>query len=383
MRLTTLHKLIVACAALVGACLMVAAFDFDSYTTLPGYKAAAVFSSDPDYLYFAQGEHNLLAAATAARRACVAANPDQTDTQYCELVRLGETAVTSAADIKARVPRTPHPLFLWRYERGDSIVYLAGSVHILKPGLRVPPPQYQQAFEASTHLVMEVDLSAFTAQQLQYKTMQYAMLPQDQQLSDVLPPETFTRLDALTTQYGLPLTQLVRFKPAFVTQQLVVLAMMSAGYDPNQGVETFFSQQAQNKTVSELETIDFQLELLMNQPLQTQLSMVEDVLTQMPQLEPFTADLVTAWLSGDDAQFKTAFDQQAGASPEAREFMRQMMDDRNINMADQIAAYLQSDGRYFVLVGAAHYVGDNSIISLLARKGIHGERISSDQMIPR
>ena len=55
------------------------------------------------------------------------------------------------------------------------------------------------------------------------------------------------------------------------------------------------------------------------------------------------------------------------------------MDERNVGMADKIAGYLQTKGTYFVLVGAAHYVGDNSIIELLERQGIRGQRIYSNQ----
>ena len=55
------------------------------------------------------------------------------------------------------------------------------------------------------------------------------------------------------------------------------------------------------------------------------------------------------------------------------------MDQRNVGMADKIATFLNGSGSYFVLVGAAHYIGDNSIIKLLERRGIRGERIYSNQ----
>ena len=61
--------------------------------------------------------------------------------------------------------------------------------------------------------------------------------------------------------------------------------------------------------------------------------------------------------------------------------MRQLMDERNVGMAEKIDAYLQTSGTYFVLIGAAHYIGESSIINLLERKGIRGERIFSNQTI--
>lgn len=323
-------------------------------------------------------------AATAALDACTAANPIQTgEPGYCELIRLDEQRITTAAMIKSRIPTNPHPLFLWRYRHGDTTVYLGGSVHILKPGLYPLPDQYQQAFDATQRLVLEVNLSAYSPQQMQAKALHYGLLPDALLLQDLIPSEMHARLAAITRQYGLPLEKLGRYKPSFVTQQLAMLALMSVGYDPGQGVETYFTKQAQNKEILELESIDFQLDLLMNQPIEVQVAMIEDILAQIDQFEPFTADLITAWLSGDDAAFEQAFDAQAGASAESQAFMRALIDERNVGMVNKIADYLQGQGSYFVLVGAGHYIGDNSIIKLLEHRGIQGQRIYSDQTISR
>ncbi len=302
-------------------------------------------------------------------------------------MQLDDQLLTTSATIKARLPDQPHPLYLWRISRGASTVYLAGSVHILKLGLYPLPPQYQQAFDASDNLVVEVNLSAFTPEQLQFKSMQYALLADEQRLPQVLNAETYAQLNTLTAAYGLPLAQMARFKPAFVTQQLAVLALMATGYDPSRGVEKYFTDQIastdQHKNILQLETLDFQLDLLMNQPLATQRIMVDDTLAQMDDFEPFTADLVTAWLAGNDAAFEDAFNAQSGDSAESQAFMRQLMDVRNVGMAEKIAGFLDTTGTYFVLVGAAHYIGDNSVIELLRRRGIQGQRISSDQnLIP-
>lgn len=346
------------------------------------YSAEAVFSATPNQRFSVSGQANKLAAATAAQNACAAQNPPPYSRQgFCELVSLDQKPLTTVAEILQAVPKNPHPLFLWRYQHNKATVYLAGSVHILKSGLYPLPTQYQNAFDAADNLVLEVDMTAYTPAQLQAKTMQYALLGNNQQLPDVLDQETFSALKTVTAQYGLPLAQLGAFKPGFITQQLAVLALMSVGYDPSQGVETFFTQQIGDKQLLALETLDFQLNLLMNQPLETQIAMVQDTLAQMDEFEPFTAELVTAWLSGDDASFYQAFEAQSGASQASQDFMHELLDQRNIGMAEQIAAYLASDETYFVVAGAAHYIGKNSIIELLKNKGFTGARIYSNQAI--
>ena len=109
-----------------------------------------------------------------------------------------------------------------------------------------------------------------------------------------------------------------------------------------------------------------------------QVQLLEDTLDQEAQFEPLLAGMLRAWLAGADDEFLALFEQQAGESELAREFNRMLLDERNIGMAESIAGYLQGTGTYFVLVGAAHFVGDNGIISLLERKDINGSRILSD-----
>ncbi len=348
------------------------------YAAQADFKAIVQDANQSSYPVY--GMPSKLAAAKAAQAACRTANP-ASPASTCELVRLGNQNITTSAAIRARIPNKPHPLFLWRYRQGETTVYLAGSIHIMKPGLYPLPSQMQAAFDAADHLVVEVNLDATRPEAMQFKYSQYGMLPDGATLADVLSPQTLERLTAVGNEYGLPVAQMARYKPAFVTQQLALFALMAVGYDPDFGVEGHFTRQAQGKDILQLETLDFQLDLLFNQPLDVQRQFAADTLEQMANFESLTADLVGAWLAGDDQTFISAFEAQSGTSPESQAFMRQLMDERNIGMAEKIADYLQSSGTYFVLVGAAHYIGENSIIKLLERQGIRGERIFSNQAI--
>jgi len=48
--------------------------------------------------------------------------------------------------------------------------------------------------------------------------------------------------------------------------------------------------------------------------------------------------------------------------------------DRNFGMAEKIDGYLQTDQTYFVVVGLAHYLGEDSVIQYLMDKGYTVER---------
>ena len=362
------------------------------------FTATAALIDQPERTYQATDQVNRPLAAGRALGMCQTANQERA--QQCELIKLNGTDLTTSTKIKAQLPESHHPLYLWRYQSESATVYLAGSIHILKPNfyplarpyqmafdqadtlvvevLYPLPVQYQQAFDASEKLVLEVNLSAFTPEQLQFKSMQYGMLASNQNLQQVLSTEAYTELQAVGAEYGLPISQMSAFKPALVSQQLAVLALVSIGYNPNSGVEAYFLNQLGQRTVLQLENLDFQLDLLLNQPLEMQSALLQETLSQMDEFEDLTAKLVTAYLSGDDESFNQAFQAQSGTSQLTRDFMYQLMDERNMGMAAKIQQYLTQQGTYFVLIGAGHYVGDNSIIELLTKAGISGERIRSD-----
>ena len=342
------------------------------------YGAQATHSAHPHAPIVVHGQSNLLIAASAALQQC---NTQYPQTGYCEITRLAGQTLTPANSIRARIPDTRHPLYLWHYESPTATVYLAGSVHVLKKGLYPLPAQLEQAFALSDNLVLEVDTSRYTPQQMQALLMQYGLLENGKTLGQVLDPDLYTRLSAVAAQYGFPLAQLDMLKPALVTQQLGVATFTTIGYDPAMGVEQYFTGRAAGKTIREIESMEFQLDLLLNQPMDAQIQMVNDTLDQRGELDPLMADLVAAWFSGDDESFQAAFDEQAAASELSAEFLRQLMDQRNVGMASKIEGYLAAGGSYMVLVGSAHFIGDKGIVALLTDRGIKGQRIFSDDQL--
>jgi len=349
----------------------------ESYQQLDGPKALAISANDPDTVGIAHAQPNSTVAATLALRECENARP--AGAASCEIRRINGEAVTSGADILARVPRSPHPLYLWRYEGPRATVYLAGSIHLLKPSLYPLPDAYQQAFDQSDHLVLEVNTRAYAAADIQRKTLQMAMLRPTESLTTILPAPLYQRTRAALSRYGLNNATVDRAKPSLLMNQLVVARLLTLGYLPEHGVEQHFMRQLGDRDILELESLDSQFELLFDQPMPMQIQLLADTLDQEMSIEPILTGLLVAWLSGDDAALEEMFEAQAGESALAREFNEALLDRRNIGMATGISEIIKSgNGVYFVLVGAAHYLGDQGIPALLARQNIHGRRITSD-----
>src|SRR3954447_24976503 len=108
------------------------------YSTLLPHKALATAPNDPTLRGVASGEASDEAASIAALARCTAA---LRGAAACEITRIDDAPVSSAAALRARVRSGPHPLFLWKFEAGASTVYLAGSIHVMKPTLFPLPAQ--------------------------------------------------------------------------------------------------------------------------------------------------------------------------------------------------------------------------------------------------
>ena len=347
------------------------------YAALPGKKAMAVAPDDATVTGIAHSQAQDLAASQMALAQCEQANT-RASGRACELVRLNDEQIRTGRDILDAVPTTPHPLYLWRYQSDSATVYLAGSIHMLKSSLYPLAEQLQAAFDSSTHLVLEVDSTALTTQDMQMKVMKAGLLPSGQTLRGVLAQPLHERLEARLQSYGIDIAAVQRMNPAMVMNQLVLLRLMALGYDAALGMEQHFTALLGDRQILELESVDQQLEMLFGQPIETQIQLLRDALDQELDVEPIMADMITAWLSGADQRFLDLFSEQAGDSELAKAFNKQLLDDRNQGMAQKVQSYLEATGTYFVLIGAAHFIGDNGIVAILGRQQIEGTRVMSD-----
>jgi uncharacterized protein YbaP (TraB family) len=348
-----------------------------AFDTLPTARAMAVVPERPDQAFgIAFGQpHDLAATFVALDRCRAAANSDD----HCEVLWQNDRRITTGAEIRARVPAEPHPLFLWHYDGGASQVYLAGSIHVLKHSLYPLPPEYEAAFQESDHLVVEVDLERTATEEIQRRTLSAATLPDRQRLRDLLPPLLYARLERRLETIGTTAAQLDGAMPALVMNQLLIARLTSLGYSPDHGLEGHFLRRRGSRPVLELESLDSQLELLFGQPLPTQIQLLEEALDTEQEIEPILAELLVAWMSGDDERFLALFGASSGDGPAMRAYQKALLDDRNEAMAAAVRDLLEfPDGagnRYFVLVGSAHLVGEHGIVNVLARQGVRGRRL--------
>jgi len=142
-----------------------------------------------------------------------------------------------------------------------------------------------------------------------------------------------------------------------------------------QGVDAYFMQLAarDGKASEYLESLDFQINMLANMGAGEEDRLISETLETLPELEDMLKSTIKAWREGDTEQIdELVVDTFKRESPTSYD---DVFTKRNQNWLPQIEAMFGDEDQEFVLVGAGHLVGDDSVIALLEAKGYKVEQM--------
>lgn len=198
-------------------------------------------------------------------------------------------------------------------------------------------------------------------------------------LKDHLSPELYEKLEQKMNQYGIQIGMISTFEPWYVNILLDGLQIQSLGYDEKLGVDYYFLEKAENKEVIELEGIEYQLNMFDSFSENVQLKLLELSLDYEGDLRQEMEELIEVWKMGDEKQMIEIMMEDGDKSKEYDIYINALLDERNAGMTEKITQFLTegSGETYFVIVGAAHYVGEKGIIKLLENQGFEVENLFS------
>jgi len=257
---------------------------------------------------------------------------------------------------------------VWQITSGSNSVYLGGTVHLLRPSDYPLPEEYEQAYQNSSQIYFETDLSAMSDLSVQTQMLQQLTYQDGRSLKGVLSIEAYAALSDYTNEAGVPLMMLEKFKPGMVVSTLQVMEFRRIGFTP-EGVDAYFNTRAISdaKFIGQLETVMEQIGFLASMGEGNE---SEFILLSLRDLEE-TADLmdgmIAAWRSGNNSELADLFVKEM--KNEAPELYNSLLRQRNLNWIPQIDQMLRDNDTEFVLVGAAHLVGDEGLLKLLEVKG--------------
>jgi len=276
-----------------------------------------------------------------------------------------EAALLAVAAAGA-APATP-AANVWAVQGAHNTVYLAGSVHLLRPGTALPAA-LDRAYADSRALVLEIDLSTLDPAAAQEYVRTHGMLPAGQTLRSVIGEERYARLEKEAGALGLPLASLEPLEPWTAALTLTVFEYAKAGLDPDAGVERQLERRAQNdhKRILGLETLEDQLGLLHEMSYEDQARFLDLSGSEGEDLDSDTAAILEAWSTGNEKQLEGLLRSEYVEFPQ---LLERLVTDRNRRWIPELVGFLKGNENELVVVGALHLVGKDGVIALLRARG--------------
>lgn len=282
------------------------------------------------------------------------------------------------------------PLF-WRAEdsRGH-VLYLLGSIHAGDESLYPLPGVITDAYEASDALAVELDLVTYAADLNTQMAMLSAMAYTDgSTIQDHISPELYEKMVALLSEHDMYMPLFDGYNEVYWLSMLEAVTTELSGLTQQYGVDMHFTTLAheQGKEILEVEGFDPQLELLLSTPYELLLYLLQSNAAAPAASAMLLSRLYQVYKTGDEeALISLAYADNAEAfaalengellAEQYAQYEKAMYHDRNRTMADKAEEYLQSGKAVFMVVGAAHMIGETGIVAELRERGYAVTKLS-------
>jgi len=194
-------------------------------------------------------------------------------------------------------------------------------------------------------------------------------------LTKHLSKETMAMLDDYCTKHNVPRAGMEQLKPWVVAVSIAALAWQQAGEDPALGIDMHFLNEIKPpQRVHELETLESQFAIFATATEEEQEQMLESTLKQGDKIPDMIKRIQAAYISADPNALQKIMEEVTDMG--SKSLTKKLLDDRNVTMATRLDEYLKGKEPIFVVVGAAHIIGDKGIAKMLRDKGYKVDQIT-------
>jgi len=264
--------------------------------------------------------------------------------------------------------------FMWKVRSKTATVYLLGSIHYLKKDAYPLNIAIEDAFSRSNVVAFEANVN--DPDKLYFsKFIEGVFYPGEDTLDRHVSPQTYELVTREFGKYGLPVEILAKEKPWFLALTLTALELLRSGYEPKYGIDMHFLSKAGQKRVTELESLEQQVDLLSNFSDPEQEAFLVYTIKELDTLGGESDRLLRLWKAGDAGGLESMLSKSAVEDQGLASVYEKLIYTRNRSMTARIEEILRSKDTCFVIVGAGHLVGKKGIVELLRGKGYAVEQM--------
>jgi uncharacterized protein YbaP (TraB family) len=261
--------------------------------------------------------------------------------------------------------------FLYELSYDGARGYLIGTMHVGRSSYWGLTPEIHTALDNSEALYLEISYQDQADANLD--SMIFELFPLD---------ENFDLRKDLGEDYWQVLRQKIPIldenslktsHPIAIAMTMDLLMYFKQGLALGYGVDFLLSQEAYKRgiEIKSLELPESQIHalgLLYEDPVLS----LKEALDRAPTSEDEVKQMIRAFERGDEIEMLKLV---STMEDQGEEYWQAMLIDRNIVQANGILEALQNEEKPFAAVGAAHLVGEGSVIELLTELGVNVRRI--------
>jgi uncharacterized protein YbaP (TraB family) len=263
---------------------------------------------------------------------------------------------------------------VWKVSNDQHSLYIGGTIHVLTPKDYPLAKEYNLAYQAADKVIFETDMEAVSSPEFGQKMMDQMMYSDGTTINKVLQPDTYKSLAIHLSSRQIPMQAFASHKPSLLAISLTFIELQAMGYT-SEGVDMFFANMAkdQEKEQGWLETPDEQLAFMANLGGDDPNTMIEYTLKDIKKMPEMFAKLHSTWLAGDMQGMANV-----GITPFKADYpdiYQDLLVTRNNNWLPKIISMLNDQPVEFILVGALHLAGPDSVLAQLKAKGYKIEKL--------
>ena len=263
----------------------------------------------------------------------------------------------------------------------DNVMYLFGSIHVADERAYPIRDSVMDAYNKSDALIVEFDLVAYSKNlKLQMDDMQLMLCENGKRLKDYLKPEIYDKTIQYLKDNKVYSNAYEMYKPAFIYSLLSSVAVEKSGLDSNKGIDMYFLKEAHkdNKEIIELENSTFQTNTLLSFSNDLYNYMIDEIVSNDSIEVEGLKKLYEGWLSGNVEEILESEESEEipdDLSDDMEQYNEALMFTRNEDMMNKVKQNFEDGKNIFVVVGAAHVVGEDGLAKVLENAGYKVEKI--------
>ncbi|PKG96737.1 TraB/GumN family protein [Paraglaciecola sp. MB-3u-78] len=263
---------------------------------------------------------------------------------------------------------------VWKVTNNQHSLYIGGTIHVLTPKDYPLAKEYDLAYQASDKVIFETDMEVVSSPAFGQKMMDQMMYSDGTTINTVLQPDTYKALAIHLSSREIPMQAFASHKPSLLAISLTFIELQAMGYT-SVGVDMFFANMAKTQAKEQgwLETPDEQLAFISKLGGDDPNAMIEYTLKDIKKMPEMFAKLHSTWLAGDMQGMA-----DVGITPFKADYptiYQDLLVTRNNNWLPKIVNMLNDPSIEFILVGALHLAGPDSVLAKLKAKGYKIEKL--------